>query len=155
MKKTIILKTPEHFRAAITALDQLKEQDIHQLEIRPYKANLSAEQRGLYWMWIQLISLSNGDTKEGVHLMYKRRFLMPIFEREKQWFRELVESVRNVHRSGAKAEALNMIDAIVKLTSIRDANTAEMSEYMEDMRLSVQEDLGIMLPLPEDMGREQ
>ena len=155
MKKTIILKTPEHFRAAITALDSIKGDEVHQVEFRPYKANLSAEQRGLYWMWVQLISLSTGDTKEGVHLMYKRRFLLPIFEREKVWFRDLVESVRNVHRSGAHAEAMNMVQAIVRLVSIRDANTAEMAEYMNDMRLSVQEDLGIMLPLPEDQGREQ
>ena len=151
MKKTIILKSAQQFSSVLTALDSIKaDDDIHQVEIRPYKKNLSAEQRGLYFKWIQILSLHTGATKEDAHLEYKKLFLAPIFEREKEWYRELIESVRTVYRNGDTSIAAKMHSAIMKLTSIRDADTKEMSEYMSDLRMFALNELNVTLPLPED-----
>ena len=150
MKRTIILKSPEQFKSALNALDSIPKDEVHELEIRPHRANLSARQRGLYYTWIPIISMSTGQSKEEVHLRLKGRFLVPIFEREKEWYRVLLESIRVVYQNGDRSTAMMQYKAVLRLTSIRDANTKEFSDYMEDCRMSVQEDLSICLPLPED-----
>lgn len=87
----------------ITSLDVIKEvidrvkQIVpgHNIKVTIGNAGTkSAKQRGLEWNWYTDISLSGKggkhcDTKEGVHLVYKYRFALPIMCREDVYFADL------------------------------------------------------------------
>lgn len=154
MKKTIILKSTTQYEEVTKALiDLSKEDDIHEVSIRPFKSVLSSNQRRLYWLWMRCISKHTGYTEEECHLMYKEKYLVPIFEREDKDYALMIEAVRDVHREGKPGRAKHFKQQIIKMTSIMDAKTPWMSEYLDKIREECSLELKLQLPLPEDLNR--
>lgn len=140
-------------KAAIQMISSLHFDPVMQVEVREWKENRSLAQLRLYWMWVTQYAADQGLTKEEAHHFFKEKLLLPIYCRDKPDYNELIESVRKVWRTGEKVMACQMKDAIVDLTSTRDADVDQFSEYLDDMDkfcLSNQ----IYLSRPEDMYRE-
>ena len=148
MKKTIILKSPELRERARAIIDNLPVEPVHEVIIKEHKRDLSAEQRALYFVWLGVVGAELGYTKEELHLDYKERFLVPIYMRDNESYLEMIQSVKVVRRRGMNAEADTLKKFIIKETSIMDANTKQMSEYMDDID-KLAASLDIRLPLPE------
>lgn len=101
-KKTNFLITNAFTRGmALAAVAALKFDKQWQVIIRPFKPGeaITDAQRRLYFM--VLADLQNTDvnelagrTKDEWHYQLKRRFLMPIYEREFKDFAEMLETVR-------------------------------------------------------------
>jgi hypothetical protein len=153
MDLAIIVNSEERKKKAEHIIKSLKTDVWHEVIIKEYKRNISAEQRGLYWQWLTIRASNLGSTKEDEHLDCKRRFLIPIFERDDSDFAEMVESIRKLHKEKHPL-AFNLADLVVKKTSIRDATTKQMSEYMDDIEKD-SATLGIRLPHPEDEHYEK
>ena len=86
------------------------------------------DQIKLYWAWIECICLELGylkTDKETVHIELKRKHLKPI---EKEIFNKPVKVI----------------------PSLKDFDTKQMSDYMESIRLDMEINYYIILPLPED-----
>lgn len=154
MKATVILKDLDNFDYLIDLIDEVRTEDqVHQVDIKPYKPVLSANQRRLYWLWIEHIMNHTGYTKEELHLRYKKDYLVNIFERDDQDYAKMIESVRVVHRKGMRGHAKHLADMIVKMTSIMDATTAQMTEYLNLIQQECIDRLQLQLPIPGDIAR--
>ena len=153
MKAFVVLREPSNFSQVLKYLDDLGQEDeVHECTIQPYKSKLSANQRRLYWLWLTHISKVLGYTKDELHQDYKKEFLVPIFIRDDKDYAQMVDSVRAIHKKGMPGHAKHLEKQIVKLTSIMDASTSQMTEYLEDIRLKCV-GIQIQLPIPEDIGR--
>ena len=153
MKKTVVLREKINFTQASKYLDALSsEPEIHELVIRPYKSSLSSNQRRLWWMWMTRKSNHTGYTKEECHLDNKKRFLVPIFERDDKEYSLMIDSVRDIHKKGMHGHAKHLQDQIIKMTSITDASTKQMTECLDDVFKDCQQ-CGVVLTVPDDIAR--
>lgn len=89
-------------------------------------------------------------SKEEMAEECKRRFLVPIFERDDVEFGEMVESIRKIHlQEGLKNEAEAMERQVIRLVSTTAANVAQMAEYLSEIGM-LASGLGIRLPALEE-----
>lgn len=101
-KKTDFVITNDFSRGTVlTVIAALKLNTVWRVIIKPWSEaeGISDAQRRLYWM--VLTDMQNtaanemaGRTKDQWHLAMKRRFLMPIYEREFSDYAEMLEAVR-------------------------------------------------------------
>ena len=123
------------------------------VEIRNQKENRSLAQNGLYFTWVTFLAGEEGHTKEEMHKLLKSRFLSGIYQRDKPEFAELVESIREVWRSGSPEMAKKMMDGVNNLISIKDADIDQFREYLDDIDKDALQ-RGINLIRPDEMYRE-
>lgn len=100
------------------------------VEIMPEKSKRSIDQNRLYWLWLNCIEVETGQDKDSLHDYFKFRFLG-----EKTGY------------------ALNHIYS--RVISTTELDTAQFTVYLEKIRIFVQDELNIYLPLPEMQGFEQ
>ena len=154
MKRHIILRGEEQFQEMFDAYQELgAEDELHEVIIRPALSSLSARQMRLYWLWMGVISGHTGYTKDELHDQYKEKFLVRIFETNDKDYAQMLEAVRQVHRDGKKGTAKHLKVQIIRMTSITDAKTPWMSEYLDEIKLDCITKLQLQLPIPEDIGR--
>lgn len=114
---------------AISLIEGLPVEDVHEVIIRPYKSKRSLEQNNTYWMWVDRIRVHIADSTgvfysgEEVHEWLKKRFL----------------AVRIVEIGG---EAHQCTATTTKL------NTKEMTEYLDTINNFCASELVLFLPLP-------
>lgn len=126
---------------------------LHEVIVRPYKADRSALQNALLWKWYTVIGNEQGSSKEEVHTYYKGKFLVHIYERDDTEYAAMILAVRKVYQSGMKAEAKRLENAIIELTSTTRANVDQMREYLTEIDRDAQAK-GIPLPRKDDMYYE-
>lgn len=102
-----------------------------QVTVEPEKKRRTKSQNALYWMWlgdaVKQVASSTGNDADDVHEFFKRQFLTP---------RVTTIAGEDVQRW-----------TTTKLT------TQEMSEFIERVYNWITAELGILLPLPEELGR--
>jgi hypothetical protein len=121
--------------------------------ISNYERNISSEQRGLYWMWLGVISSELGDTKDELHKVFKERFLLNIFLADidnHQDFAGLTENMRVVKKL-APDQFPAIRSFVMSQLSIMDATTTNMSQYLKEIENEAI-NMRIRLPLPELQG---
>lgn len=149
MKQTIIIPDKERRTLALRVIENLPFEPVHEVIVREFKKDRSAEQNSLYWKWLTIIGNELGESKEELHERYKDKFLVSIFERDNPDYAEMIQSLRTVWKQGMHKEALSLRKRIVALTSTTDCNTRQMSEYMTTIEHDAAS-LSIRLPHPED-----
>lgn len=98
----------------------------------------SAQNR-LYWAWITNMSKATvneyaGWSKEDWHFEMKKRFLVPIFERDEPEYALTIETLRTVYRTGMKQESERLHKYVVKETSTTQASVQQFSEYLTEIQ---------------------
>ena len=149
MKHAFIIRDDhirENAEAVIKALPLIP---IHEVIIRPHKKDRSVAQNSLYWYWLTIIAGERAETKDAMHLEYKKNILVHIYERDDPEYAEMIEAVRKVHKVGMKVESKLLADQIVKLTSTTTATVEQFTEYLTDIEHDAI-DKQIVLPHPED-----
>ncbi len=100
--------------------------------VEPFKKKRTLSQNGLYWKWLErtvdIVARETGNDKDDLHDIFKEKFLTP----------KIVEFDGQVHRK----------------YSTKNLTTAEMSEYMNRIYAFVTSQLGIILPIPEELHRD-
>jgi len=153
MKHTFIIRSPEIKANANAFIQDIPLEPLHEIIIRPYKADRSALQNALMWKWYTVIGNEQGLSKEEVHIYYKGKFLVHIYERDDTEYAAMILAVRKVHQSGMKSEAKRLENAIIDLTSTTRANVSQMREYLTEIDRDAQAK-GIVLPRRDDMYYE-
>ena len=124
MKIPLIIRD-EPMRASvcrlIAGLDLAK---LWAVTVEPYKERRSLNQNSLLWKWNGIIAQETGNDVDLVHDTLKKKFLAP---EEIELFGE-----KTLYRSTAKLD------------------TRAMSEYMDKVYAFTTQELGILLPVPED-----
>lgn len=110
----------------IAALDLSKP---WQVTVEPWKKPRTLSQNALMWKWhgevVKAVSDHTGADADDIHDFFKKKFLTP----------------RIVEIGG---------EAVERYTTTT-LNTVEMSQYMDRIYAFVTSELGILLPLPEEM----
>lgn len=99
--------------------------------VRPFKKQRTPPQNNLYWKWLEIIGEEIGYEKDELHDVLREKFL-PFEEYE----------VCGVRRK--------------RLTSTSDPEfkTNDMSDYMDRIERFAAQELGILLPRPDDQHHE-
>lgn len=89
----------------------------------------------LYWAWLtdcQYTTVNEyaGHDQDWWHVMFKKKFLMRIYERDCQDYAELLQSVRSVKAAGMVDEAQRIYDHVTGETSTTRATVAQFREYL-------------------------
>jgi hypothetical protein len=139
MKATFKVDGPITLIDAITAiLNELPTDPSdpeHVIRVDEYKANRSAAQNRLMWMWLTDFENTDinehaGTTKEAWHDRFKRLCLAKIYERDNEQYATTMQALRDVYRHGLHKESLNMMDHVIRETSTTAANVSQFTEYM-------------------------
>ena len=148
---TIIVRDDATKARAVSAIYNLTLEPAKEVIIRPYKVNLSDQQRKLYFLWCGVIGNDLGNTKDEMHLTLKKKFLVPIYEREHEGYANMMLALRNVYKQ-SQADGMLLYERVMEMTSIMDAKVSEMKEYLDNISQFAAE-LGIRLPVPDDLDR--
>lgn len=101
------------------------------ITIEPHRKKKTASQNRLMWLWlekvVQLIHEDTGQSKVSVHEYFKQQFLTP--------------------------EVAEINGVIIKTWSTTKLELAEMSKYLDKIYAHVVSEWGLLLPLPEELGR--
>lgn len=158
--KSFILRSTHDMIACLNLIEEhgITDPPI-EVVVSEYKADRTAAQRRLQWLWNTQIGKHMGHGKNEIHLMMKELFAVPIFTRDDQGYAEMVSAVKAVRRAGMNAEADHMKREIVRLTSTEDFNTKQCAEYLTDMEHFAAEK-GAEITFPADiynlaMGRKK
>lgn len=95
----------------------------------------SVRQRGLQWRWYTDVAQAgvggqHEDTKEGVHLVSKWRWAIPILIRDDPFFAELFAAWKQKH--GRNEDAMRwFVDTQVHTESF---NASQMAEYLTELQ---------------------
>lgn len=149
MNHTLIIRDFDTREEAALLVKTLPVSPIHRVVVQPHRMDRSAAQNSLYWMWLTIIGNERGETKDDMHLEYKEKFLVYIYERDDPEYAEMIEAVRKVYRAGMKTEAKQLQKQIIELTSTTRANVKQFTEYLNDIERDAFK-MDIILPHPKD-----
>jgi len=90
------------------------------------KKRRSVDQNALYWLWLKCIADETGNEENWLHEYFKETYLF-----------------RGYFEMGGKMYTCN--------TSTTRLNTSGFTEYLEKIKIFASSELGIILPLPEDL----
>jgi hypothetical protein len=95
------------------------------ITIERYKKKRSLSQNALYWKWVGIISDETGNDRDEVHEFFKVKFLTPTI--------------------------IEMGDTAIACRTTTKLSTQDMSDFMEKVMAFSTGNLGILLPIPEEM----
>jgi hypothetical protein len=127
----IIIRDEGLRQRVLDVIGKLNLDKLWQVTIEPYRKKRSLSQNALMWKWIDEVVKhvyeTTGQDKDDIHLIFKQKF------------------------ANVKCVGLGGDEYLVRST--RKMTTAEMSTYMDAIYAFCTSELGLFLPLPEEMGR--
>jgi len=124
----------------------------HEVIVRPMANSLSARQRRLYFKWVGIVAHELGYEKEELHEQYKALHLIPIYRaREDGEFEKDLQAANKLYALGETEAFSRMKDHIIRKTSITEATTKEMAQYMDIIYKHAGGELGLKLPTPDEL----
>ncbi len=115
----------DRIRDLVGGLDMSKPWSII---VEPYRKKRSLSQNALYWRWIGLVAQETGNANDDVHEAFKAKFCPP--------------------------RTIKMGDDERDIRSTAKLTTADMQAYMDAVYAFVTTELGMLLPIPEELGRD-
>lgn len=93
-----------------------------------------------------------GEEKEYYHRMFKVKYLVNIFRKnpKKEWYNRMLQELVNLKQYSTAEGLHDLHEGIIQLTSIMDAEKAEMAEYMECIKNYAQGEMGFAVRQPDD-----
>lgn len=133
VRQAIIIRDEALRARVISLIGALSLTKPWQVTIEPWKKRRTQSQLALYWLWLDLvvqhIHEHSGQDKDDVHEALKAKFL----------------PARVVELDGQPYE----------IRSTKKLSTAEMADYTDKVYAWATSELGLLLPLPEELGRQQ
>ena len=113
MKTRIIISSEELRNRVFEVLSSLPLSPVHEIVVREYHKDRSAEQNRYYWQILTRIGSELGEGKDALHEKYKDKFLVSIYERDNPEYAEMIQSLRAVYQKGMKTEAVALRKRII------------------------------------------
>lgn len=149
MKKTFVIRDRDIIARVTSYLEAQPPEPLLEVVVKLHHKDRSIEQQSLMWVWITIISNEWGWTKDEVHEYFKKKHLVKIYERDEEGYAAMLESVRNVIRSGDKKAGKIMADYVFDNTSTTAATIKQFAEYLNDIEKEMI-GRGFSLPHPSD-----
>ena len=133
-KDTIIIRNEPPRKLALLTIGALDLEKPWVLTIERETKRRTLSQNALMWKWVgevvDHVEVYTGHDKDEIHDYFKDRFL--------------------------PTRIVSFGDDVRKVTgSTKKLNTAEMTDYMNKIYAWATTELGLFLPVPEDLGRER
>lgn len=128
---------------------QQSSEEVLEVTIQPAKRKRSLSQNRLYWLWVNQWSEHWGWTEQYTHHFFKYKFLAIVFYRDDAKYAEACDAVKvikSIDEGLYKSIAAN----VVRQTSTTDANTAQMTEYLDKIERYCYSK-GVMLKIPDEL----
>lgn len=133
MSKPFIIHNEHTRRLAIEMITKISIEKRWIMDLKREVKKRKLSQNGLMWWWLDDIAKESGDiigcTKEEMHEIFKEKFLVP----------KVVEIEGDSYR----------------IYSTKNLNRNEMYEYMEHIDRWAAQEMGIFLPMPSDLQRNE
>lgn len=149
MKKTVVLREQKQFAQVLKYLDEIPEDELHEVIIRPHKQDIGERQRAYYFVALKAIAAYTGDTVEELHMNYKKEFLVDIMKAHPDDYPNFIEKMsllRAFYKTGQTAKALRLYDLFVKECSLMDAKRAHVAEYIDSIVVHAADFLQFAVP---------
>jgi len=121
----IILRDEKQRRTLLDLISSLDLKKPWRVTVVRYVKTRSNPQLALYWKWLHIIAIETGNEAEDLHDIFKRKFIEP--------------------------DVIDMGGTSYARWTTGKMTAKEMSEYMERVMAFTVSNLGIMLPIPEEM----
>ena len=135
MKETVILKSPDQFSQVLKYLDDIPSDELHCVVIKPFTESISVRQQGYYFgVVIKSISEYTGTDKDELHRQYKKQFMIDIMcsnPDDYPGFGEMLESLREVYRTGKHGHANRFYEHVIDKASIMDLKRPHKAELID------------------------
>jgi hypothetical protein len=146
--KTITISQPKDKQIVDNVITTMLEKHKKlSVTIKKFEQNHSAEQKRLYFKWIDIIARDIGYTKDEMHNEYKKMFLVDIYSADPEGHPQYEEYLTRTRATGDSV----LINGMAREASITSATVKNMSDYLNEIKNHAT-GLGIMLPLPEMQG---
>ncbi len=130
MKETVIIRDESMRERVVQHIAALNVEKPWAITIEPYKGRRTLSQNALMWKWVEAVVMhiheATGQDKEDVHEWLKTQFL--------------------------PAKVIEIDGRVVFRYSTKGLTTAEMSKYMDKIYAWATTELGLLLPVPEDLS---
>ncbi len=107
-------------------------------------------QNRLYWLQLNQVSKSTGNSPDKLHFAFKRMFLAKILARDDQGYAEMCKAVKEL-KTQRHPMYKTIAREVTKLTSTTVLNTKQYSEYLQMIEDYVLAKLNIVLMWPDDL----
>lgn len=122
----------------------------------------SAAQNRLYFKWLEQISQKTGNSKDDLHMFFKKKYLAAIYVANRQDTAEKYRALLGFkdviqHFGGLERQKLNKDYEVLVDTFIRDhiksreATVKEFTQYLDKINIHAHRDLDVMLVIPDDL----
>ncbi|HCH27003.1 MAG TPA: hypothetical protein DEV38_07480 [Psychrobacter sp.] len=129
---------------------QQSSEEVLEVVIQPESRKRSLATNRLYWMWVTQAANEWGDTKDGVHHNFKRRFLLKIYYRDDTQFAAMCDSIKALETLDSQ-KYRDISGEVINLTSTTKATDKQMGEYLDDIyRFCYAQ--GLFLLIPDDLA---
>jgi len=126
----IIIDSENKLNYSINYLQALNLSKSYVLSCTVLRDTRTTNQNSLYWLWLACLSEETGHTKDELHSFFKNKFL-------------------SKNKINVLGEEINDVPSTTKL------DTKQFSEYLDKIKEFAFENLGIRLPVPEDIIFEE
>lgn len=126
-REPYIVRSIEQRDAIASLVGKLDMSKPWSVTVEPYRKKRSLNQNALYWKWVGIIARETGNSNDDVHEALKAKFCPP--------------------------RSITLGDEERQIRSTAKATTAEMQAYMDQVYAFATTELGILLPIPEEMHR--
>lgn len=132
-KETIIIRNESLRKAALFTIGALDLEKPWKLTIERETKRRTLSQNALLWKWVdevvRHVHEHTGHDKDEIHEFFKAKFL--------------------------PAQHVQIESEVILYRSTKDLSKTEMTEYMNKIYAWATTELGLFLPVPEDLGRDR
>jgi len=148
MKKTIIIRDEQLRKRALTIIDRIPLDAVHEVIVKPHRTSRSSQQNSLYWMWNALIGDELGYTKDEMHDLNRKQFGLSIAAEKDDWIKSEWERIDLI---ADKLQRHNELMAfVVHVVHTPSFDIEEMRYYLNDIdQFAIS--MGIPLPVPQNL----
>ncbi|MCH7381621.1 MULTISPECIES: hypothetical protein [Acinetobacter] len=122
----------------------------------------SAAQNRLYFKWLEQISQKTGNSKDDLHMFFKKKYLAAIYVANRQdtaekhraliGFRNVKQHFGGLERQKLDADYELLVDVFIRdHIRSREASIKEFTAYLNKINIYAHRDLGVKLVVPDDL----
>ena len=118
--------------------------------IKPQTKNRTNDQNRLYWLQLKFVEGKTGQDADSLHEIVKNKYVTKILMRDREGFAEMVEAIRHLKAIGSD-EYESIAEGVYRLISTTILDTKQFTDYLRLVEAHFLAELGIMVPVPDDL----
>lgn len=123
------IRLPNDKLKVLDYISKLPDSKLYDVTVNIHRQIRSCPQNRLYWLWLNCISNETGNNPSDLHEYFGEK-----------WLPKIEVQIKGI-----------LYFPIIRPISTTKLNTAEFTAYLDKIQIFASSELGIVLPLPEDL----